>query len=389
MPAGLRRASALVAIVALAVGGAKVIDGHTVAGSGFSAVATVAADPTGGPTGGPGSGPGGMNGSQFQPPSAPQQMPDYQGGNNLPPLDQNGGISIYNSGVQGAPQQAPGEQSAQQPQQGWDQPAHGNQIPDYQTNPGFTQGPGKPNPDAQAPQQGNQPQQGQQQPSQAPTQQQQPGQERDSDRIRDFSERCSLASDVLQSGSVPVSLIGAAGGALVNARLEPGRDPSIPICPDCNPPVLKQFTDGDNPLDQLWRDVLKKYVDEKMDEAKEEAIDSALEPLKKWLSENSTADCGITSCSVYFHKNVTKWLKDNAALTALAPAVSGYILCTVVGAKTNAYVGGACGLANTASWAFLINAINRAGDGTGCLRVRAGIRLFMIEGVERSAAVGL
>lgn len=40
MPAGLRRASALVAIVALAVGGAKVIDGHTVAGSGFSAVAT-------------------------------------------------------------------------------------------------------------------------------------------------------------------------------------------------------------------------------------------------------------------------------------------------------------------------------------------------------------
>lgn len=57
MPAGLRRASALVAIVALAVGGAKVIDGHTVAGSGFSAVATVAADPTGGPTGGPGSGP--------------------------------------------------------------------------------------------------------------------------------------------------------------------------------------------------------------------------------------------------------------------------------------------------------------------------------------------
>lgn len=51
MSAGLRRASALAAIVAMVVGGAKVVDDHTLPGSGFSAVATVAADPTG-PTGG-------------------------------------------------------------------------------------------------------------------------------------------------------------------------------------------------------------------------------------------------------------------------------------------------------------------------------------------------
>ncbi|MGH3953055.1 MAG: hypothetical protein ACRDTI_03280, partial [Mycobacterium sp.] len=91
MPKGLRRASAAVAIIALTVGGAKVVDDNTAPGSGFSAVATVAADPTG-PTGGPG-GDGGMNGSQFQPPGLPPQMPDYQGGINQPPLDQNSGIS--------------------------------------------------------------------------------------------------------------------------------------------------------------------------------------------------------------------------------------------------------------------------------------------------------
>lgn len=88
MSTGLRRASAVVAGVALAFGGAKVTSDHTVPGSGFSTLQTAAADPTG-PTGGPGGGPGGMNGSQFQPPGLPPQMPDYQGGINQPPLDQN------------------------------------------------------------------------------------------------------------------------------------------------------------------------------------------------------------------------------------------------------------------------------------------------------------
>lgn len=178
-PARLRMVLAVTAVSALLVGGVKAISDYTTPGSGFSTIATGAADPTG-PTGGPGSGPGGMNGSQFQPPGLPPQMPDYQGGINQPPLDQNNGISIYNSGNPQAPQQASGQQGAQQPQQGWDQPAHGTQIPDYQTNPGYTQGPGKPNPDYQAPQQGNQvqqSQQGDQQPaSQAPTQTQAPTQ---------------------------------------------------------------------------------------------------------------------------------------------------------------------------------------------------------------------
>ncbi|SHT82066.1 Uncharacterised protein [Mycobacteroides abscessus subsp. bolletii] len=52
-PAGLRRVSALVGIVTLVAGGAKIVDGHTLPGSGFSTIATVAAEPTGppGPTG--------------------------------------------------------------------------------------------------------------------------------------------------------------------------------------------------------------------------------------------------------------------------------------------------------------------------------------------------
>ncbi|MFP9048460.1 hypothetical protein, partial [Enterococcus faecalis] len=79
-----------------------------------------------------GSGSYGPDASQFQPPQMPGQMPDYQGGINQPPLDQNNGISIYNSGSPQAPQQVPGQQAGQQPQQA-QQPAHGTQIPDYQT----------------------------------------------------------------------------------------------------------------------------------------------------------------------------------------------------------------------------------------------------------------
>lgn len=168
---GLRRSLAVTALVALVVGGVKVVDDYNTPGSGFSTIATIKADPTG-PTGGGSGGSGGMNGSQFSPPQMPAQMPDYQGGINQPPLDQNSGISIYNTGAQGAPQQA-GQQGAQQPQQGWDQPAHGTQPPDYSTAPGYTQGPGKPNPDYQAPQQQS-PQQGQQPASQAPATQQSP-----------------------------------------------------------------------------------------------------------------------------------------------------------------------------------------------------------------------
>ncbi|MBN7301019.1 hypothetical protein IUQ79_03865 [Mycobacteroides abscessus subsp. bolletii] len=122
-----------------------------------------------------GSGSYGPDASQFQPPQMPSQMPDYQGGINQPPLDQNGSISIYNTqapsvsnnGVQGSSGQ-------QGPQQSWDQPAHGTQIPDYQTATPYTQGPGRPNPDfnpgSDAGAQGVQPNQGAQQPVQQPQQ---------------------------------------------------------------------------------------------------------------------------------------------------------------------------------------------------------------------------
>ncbi|WP_336513289.1 YIP1 family protein [Mycobacteroides franklinii] len=150
----------------------------------------------------------GPDASQFQPPQMPNQMPDYQGGNygsNQAPLDQNSGISIYNTqapsvsnnGVQGSSGQ-------QGPQQGWDQPAHGTQIPDYQNATPYTQGPGKPNPDFNGGQanpgsQGGQSNQGVQQPAQQPQQApeqpsqqdagQQPNQSSDQQKIDDLARQ--------------------------------------------------------------------------------------------------------------------------------------------------------------------------------------------------------
>ncbi|WP_255801354.1 hypothetical protein [Mycobacteroides abscessus] len=227
MSAGLRRASALAAIVAMAVGGAKVVDDHTLPGSGFSAVATVAADPTG-PTGG-GMGPGGMNGSQFQPPQMPSSMPDYQGGNNQPPLDQNNGISIYNSGSPQAPQQVPGQQAGQQPQQA-QQPAHGTQIPDYQTATPYTQGPGKPNPDYQAPQQNSpqQPQQGQQPQQQQPNQQQPQNKQDDTTQQLDQQQQqrqqqCQSAAEYYGIAQQMLSFMASAAGGAGSLFQQPSR----------------------------------------------------------------------------------------------------------------------------------------------------------------------
>ncbi len=130
-----------------------------------------------------GSGSYGPDASQFQPPQMPSQMPDYQGGNygsNQAPLDQNSGISIYNTQAPSVSQSIGGQGAQQGPQQGWDQPAHGTQIPDYQNATPYTQGPGRPNPDfnggqanpgSNAGSQSGQPNQGVQQ--QAPQQPQQ------------------------------------------------------------------------------------------------------------------------------------------------------------------------------------------------------------------------
>jgi len=81
-----------------------------------------------------------------------------------------------------------GSSGQQGSQQGWDQPAHGTQIPDYQNATPYTQGPGKPNPDfnggqtnpgSNAGSQGGQSNQGVQQPAEQPQQppQQQPPQQ--------------------------------------------------------------------------------------------------------------------------------------------------------------------------------------------------------------------
>ncbi|TDZ82016.1 hypothetical protein DE4585_02544 [Mycobacteroides salmoniphilum] len=264
MPAGLRRASALVAIIALAVGGAKVVDDNTAPGSGFSAVATVAADPTG--PGGPTGEPGMDGGQQFQPPQMPSSMPDYQGGNNQPPMDQNSGISIYNTGAQGAPQQA-GQQGGQQPQQP-QQPQHGNQVPDYQTATPYTQGPGQANPDYQAPQQGNQPQQGQQPQQQQPNQQQPQNKQDDSTQQLDQKkQQCQAAAIKLAATSAPTAIPAVGGGGRSPIWwLEPGMDPTptpTPPCPqgtDCaqKPPLQDQI---DN-LQKQFQDMARQHVED-------------------------------------------------------------------------------------------------------------------------------
>lgn len=151
-----RQVLTVLALGAVAVAAVTVGSTHSQSAVGFSTVQTAGAEPTGpGPTGPDGSGP---DGTAFIPPSAPS-APGYEGGNQ-PPMNQDNGISIYQTGAQGAPQQS-AQPGVQQPQRGWEQPAHGTQPPDYSTAPGYTQGPGRENPDYQGPQQGSQ---------QAPTQ---------------------------------------------------------------------------------------------------------------------------------------------------------------------------------------------------------------------------
>ncbi|WP_448404546.1 hypothetical protein [Mycobacteroides chelonae] len=125
-------------------------------------------------------------------------MPDYQGGINQPPMDQNGSISIYNTQAPSISNNGANGSSGQQgPQQGWDQPAHGTQPPDYQNATPYTQGPGRPNPDynpggqSNPGSQGGQPNQGVQQPAQQPQQNagQQPDQQPDQQKIDDLTRQ--------------------------------------------------------------------------------------------------------------------------------------------------------------------------------------------------------
>lgn len=292
-----RRTLAALAVAAIVIGGVKIASDHTLPGSGFSTVQTAAADPTGGPTGSPG-GPGGMNGSQFSPPAQPPSMPDYQGGINQPPLDQNSGISIYNSGNPQAPQQVPGQQAGQQPQQA-QQPAHGTQIPDYQTATPFTQGPGRPNPDYQGPQQ-NSPQQGQQpqqpqqqQPSQAPTQTQQPEQpqNKQDDTTRQMDQRqqkCQAALTKLgyTAAATAPSVIGGGGRTPIwfDPRLDPIPAPDPGGCTSgCDEPQTSQ-SDSQR-LDQLEKQM--RELQEQRNQDKENYDKN----LKKLQDQNRQLTC--------------------------------------------------------------------------------------------------
>lgn len=235
MPPGLRRALAAVAITSLGMAGWQ-LSTSAPSGIGVIGLPGATADPTG-PTGGPG-GDGGMNGSQFQPPSIPNSMPDYQGGINQPPLDQNSGISIYNTGAQGAPQQA-GQQAAQQIEQA-QQPQHGNQIPDYQSATPYTQGPGKANPDYQVPQQGNQaqqPEQGQQQqPSQTRTGDRTDGRTTSDETDQNIMRQCQDAAAQLgilqQFVASSAGLAGGAGSVLSGPSRHWQAAAKCVICPD-------------------------------------------------------------------------------------------------------------------------------------------------------------
>ncbi|TDZ76642.1 hypothetical protein [Mycobacteroides salmoniphilum] len=130
----LRRASsaaAIVAVVAAAIGMQVIAPELTFGSSSMVAIARADCPPDCG--GGPGNGgtpsgpPGG--GTEFVPPSMPA-MPSYEPGRGQPPLDQNNGISIYNSA---APQPSQAAQPSQAPVQNQDgsynRAANGEQQP--------------------------------------------------------------------------------------------------------------------------------------------------------------------------------------------------------------------------------------------------------------------
>ncbi len=241
MTARWRRRMAAVAVLAVAVAAWQVSTHGANGEFGVLVIPGATAEPTGPP--GPTGDPGGMNGGQFQPPGLPPQQPDYQGGINQPPLDQNNGISIYNTGAQGLPQQA-GQQGAQQGNPG-QQPQHGNQQPDYQTATPYTQGPGQTNPNYQAPQQGNQaqqPQQGEQQQSQAPTQTQSPQNQQDgTQQLRDMKQQCDQAAQIMDVAQ-PVFNMGVGAGS----ALAPPKDPVTgPGCSCTNPNGQRSMSNDD------------------------------------------------------------------------------------------------------------------------------------------------
>lgn len=270
IPAGLRRSLAVVAVAALLVGGIK-IGTEPDSGLDVFGLPGATADPTGPPmpTGG-GMGPGGMNGGQFVPPDQPPSMPDYQGGINQPPLNQDSGISIYNTGSPGA-QQNPPQQGAQQGQQPGQRAAHGDPMPNYETATPFTQGPGKPNPNYQPPQQ-NTPQQGSQQPPQNQ-------QDQDTQQLNQKQQQCQAA--MAELGNV-VPLIHGGGGRSPVWWLEPALDPVPTPGGDCpgGCPTTVQKPDGSTVL-QMTPEQYQKALEDAAKKGGEEGAKKVLEEEKQ------------------------------------------------------------------------------------------------------------
>lgn len=127
-----RRTSSTVAILAVVAAAiaASITAPEPTSGSALMVIAIARADcpPDCGPGGGTPSGPPG-GGTEFIPPSMPS-APSYEPGRGQPPMDQNNGISIYNSA---APQPSQPAQPSQQPVQNQDgsynRAANGEQQP--------------------------------------------------------------------------------------------------------------------------------------------------------------------------------------------------------------------------------------------------------------------
>ncbi|WP_236738234.1 hypothetical protein [Mycobacteroides abscessus] len=331
------------------IGGAKIASDQTMPGSGFSTVQTAAADPTGAP--GPTGGPGMDGGQQFQPPQMPSSMPEYQGGNQ-PPMNQDNGISIYQTGAQGAPQQGSQSGGQQQPQQGWDQPAHGTQPPNYETATPFTQGPGRPNPDYQGPQQQapqqNSPQQPQQQ---QPQQQPQNKQDETTQQLNERQQQCQAAAsqtgqvlsfasttgEIVSTVGEVVSTIGG-GGSMIGGELKPGRDPvpGVPACyPFCDYQTYKVVQpDGtvqevSVPREPQQPNVIQNDYKTPRQLEHEKAVRD-FQQLKDDIgrlfnNSNYSLKCDPMGCEMHLSKELTKWVDDNSGKISAAGGSLGSI----------------------------------------------------------------
>ncbi len=159
----MQAGAAVIALIWFSAMGFGLASPQDYTGPGAAPLARAACPPDCGGGGGLDGPPGG--GSQFKPPDMPAQQPDYQGGINQPPLNQNSGISIYNeSPAQGGPEQASQNMG---PQMSGQRAAHGEPLPNYGPWQPDAQPPAQA-PVQQAPQAPQQPAQAPQNPAQAP-----------------------------------------------------------------------------------------------------------------------------------------------------------------------------------------------------------------------------